>query len=235
MGKEPSWRPPSMNRVFVLAEGQTEEIFVREVLAPHLALKGVSATAIIITTKRVKDGPNFRGGAVNWDRVIGDIARCCKDSNVVAITTMIDYYGLGAGFDERATSHRSEPEHRVSELGDALIEKVNDPRFRPFFMLHEFEALLYSDPSVCADYLECPGLFEMMTEAVKACGSPESVNDSPETAPSKRIDASLQLASKNGYSKTVAPLIVEAIGLDKVRLHCPHFDAWVTWLESLGS
>jgi hypothetical protein len=80
-----------------------------------------------------------------------------------------------------------------------------------------------------------PSLDTMMTEAVETCGSPESVNDSRETAPSKRVEASLQLASKNGYSKTVAPLMVQAIGMDKVRFHCPHFDAWVTWMESLGS
>ncbi len=223
-----------MKRVFILVEGQTEEIFVRTVLAPHLEAHKVWVTPILITTKRRKGAPNHKGGSVTWDRVSGDIKRFCADSNVVAITTMLDYYGLGAGFADRATSLRSEPEQRVSELGRALAEQVADERFYPFFMLHEFEALLYSDALACAEYLECPGLLEMMAEAVKTCGSPESVNDSRQTAPSKRIDAVLQKASKNAYSKTDAPLIVEAIGLPHIRAHCPHFDSWVTWLESRG-
>ena len=223
-----------MNRVLVLVEGQTEEIFVRDVLGPALTDHHVWITPVLITTKRVKDGPNHKGGAVTWDRVVGDITRCCADSNVVAITTMVDYYGLGDGFDERATRPRSEPALRISEMANALTKQVDDSRFRPFFMLHEFEALLYSDPSTCAEYLECPSLLNMMNEAIKTCGGPESVNDSRETAPSKRIDASLQKASKNGYTKTIAPLIVQKIGLEKIRRECPHFNWWVTWLESLG-
>jgi Domain of unknown function (DUF4276) len=189
---------------------------------------------ILITTKRVKDGPNHKGGSVTWDRVVGDVKRCCADSDVVAVTTLIDYYGLGAGFADRSNSPRSEPLLRVLEMGNALAEAVGDSRFHPFFMLHEFEALLYVDPAVCAEYLECPGLLAMMTEAVRASGGPEFVNDGRETAPSKRIDAVLRRSAKKGYSKLVAPSIVDKIGLAQIRAECPHFDSWVTWLESIG-
>ena len=59
--------------------------------------------------------------------------------------------------------------------------------------------------------------------------SPEDINDSPQTAPSKRI-----LAAMPGYQKTVhGPLIACEIGLDPVRAACPHFDRWLKRIEGL--
>ena len=52
----------------------------------------------------------------------------------------------------------------------------------------------------------------------------------PETAPSKRI---LKVYPK--YRKTTqGPVIVQRIGLDKIRVECKHFDWWVSTLEELG-
>lgn len=41
-----------MSSLFVLVEGQTEEAFVKSVLAPHLAERGVFSHAIVVTTSR---------------------------------------------------------------------------------------------------------------------------------------------------------------------------------------
>lgn len=61
------------------------------------------------------------------------------------------------------------------------------------------------------------------------CGAPELLNDSRETAPSKRI-----LHVCPTYDKiTEGLLILEEIGLARIRSQCPHFDAWVTRLEQL--
>ncbi|RZK91983.1 MAG: DUF4276 family protein [Hymenobacter sp.] len=60
-------------------------------------------------------------------------------------------------------------------------------------------------------------------------GQPELINDNPHTAPSKGI---LQVCP--GYRKIVdGVLILEEIGLPKLRQQCPHLDAWVTRLEQL--
>lgn len=91
-----------MSRVHVLAEGQTEETFIRDVLAPYLATKGVYPFATLVKTKRVKDGPDFKGGITSYRQVKNDITLLLRDTNAVAVTTMIDFYGLPSGFPRGA-------------------------------------------------------------------------------------------------------------------------------------
>ena len=60
--------------------------------------------------------------------------------------------------------------------------------------------------------------------------TPEDVNDSKETAPSKRIKKAIPR-----YNKRVAgSLIAMDIGLCVIREQCPRFGRWLTRLESLG-
>jgi hypothetical protein len=59
----------------------------------------------------------------------------------------------------------------------------------------------------------------------------EHIDDGPLTAPSKRI---IELIPAYRGSKTSAgPDIAEYTGLPVIRSKCPHFDAWLTRLESL--
>ena len=58
--------------------------------------------------------------------------------------------------------------------------------------------------------------------------TPEEINDSPETAPSKRV--------KQLYASYQKPLMgicqpLEEIGLAAIRSECPLFDNWVKQLE----
>ena len=50
----------AMKKCLILVEGQTEERFVMNCLRPHLQTQGIWAIPKIITTKRVKAGPNRR-------------------------------------------------------------------------------------------------------------------------------------------------------------------------------
>ena len=57
--------------------------------------------------------------------------------------------------------------------------------------------------------------------------TPEDINDSPDTAPSKRI-----LDLYRGYRKPLmGSIAMQEIGLDTVRGVCPLFDRWVEALE----
>lgn len=57
--------------------------------------------------------------------------------------------------------------------------------------------------------------------------SPEEINDSPVTAPSKRVALLVP-----GYQKPLLGLLaVLEIGLDAIRRECPHFRAWLDTLE----
>ena len=60
--------------------------------------------------------------------------------------------------------------------------------------------------------------------------SPEEINDSQQTAPSKRI-----IELKARYAKvTDGILISQKIGLDTMRVQCPHFNEWIGKLEALA-
>ncbi len=57
--------------------------------------------------------------------------------------------------------------------------------------------------------------------------TPEDINNSPNTAPSKRI-----LKIFPYYKKVLdGSVVAKAVGLDKIRQECHHFDSWVTRLS----
>jgi len=61
-----------MSSVNIVVEGQTEQTFVREVLAPYLAPCGVYALPVLIGR------PGHKGGAVQFDRANRDILSLLK-------------------------------------------------------------------------------------------------------------------------------------------------------------
>jgi hypothetical protein len=53
-------------RALILAEGQTEERFVKDTLGPAFFAKEVFFSVTILVTKRVKDRSNFKGGVTSF-------------------------------------------------------------------------------------------------------------------------------------------------------------------------
>jgi hypothetical protein len=58
---------------------------------------------------------------------------------------------------------------------------------------------------------------------------PERIDERPDLAPSKRL-ANVFPTYRKGLH---GPMAVAAIGIDVLRKHCPHADAWLARLESL--
>ena len=99
----------------------------------------------------------------------------------------------------------------------------------PYVQVHEFEGLLFSDVTVFERIFSDPPIAEL-SSIRSAFDTPEDINDSSETAPSKRIGKLIQ-----GYQETLhGPLLALEIGLDGMRRECPRFEAWLCRLESLG-
>ena len=96
-----------------------------------------------------------------------------------------------------------------------ISENIGDRRLIPYVQCHEFESLLFTDLSVLTPVVTARDLaFEALRIATERI-PPEEVNDHPETAPSKRLQAAI-----HDYDKvTHGPL-----GLDRIRKRCPHFD-----------
>jgi hypothetical protein len=61
----------------------------------------------------------------------------------------------------------------------------------------------------------------------------EKIDDRPQSAPSKRIQAVFPSYKKGRSDIAHGPRIAETLDLAKVRQRCPRFDAWVAKLEAL--
>lgn len=212
-----------MSRVLVFVEGQTEETFVRDLLAPYFSPLGIYLTPILAQTS-----PGHKGGIVSYGKVKHQLTRLCRQDQGAYVTTMMDYYGLPndfPGLDGRV----ADAHEQVVRLELALQQDIDAPNFIPNLMLHEFEALLFSAPEKFAEWLDDQALLAPMAAIRAAFATPEHINNSPQTAPSKRI-----LALVPHYKKTVdGPLIAEDIGLDAIRAQCPHFNNWIERLLAL--
>lgn len=95
-------------------------------------------------------------------------------------------------------------------------------------MMHEFEGLLFSDCPRFAEGIGRPDLAPQLQTIRDTFHSPEEINDSPLTAPSKRVTALVP-----GYEKPLlGTLAVLQIGLDAIRAECPLFRQWLKRLEA---
>jgi hypothetical protein len=106
---------------------------------------------------------------------------------------------------------------------------MNHPRFVPYVQLHEFEALLFSDPQSFSIAFPGIGAEVAKLQAIRsAFDTPEHIDEREHFAPSKQILKILPQYDKPVYG----PLIAKQIGLARLRKECPHFDAWLARLEA---
>ena len=212
-----------MSRVLVFVEGQTEETFVRDLLAPYFSPLGIYLTPILAETS-----PGHKGGIVSYGKVKHQLTRLCRQDQGAYVTTMMDYYGLPNDFPG-LEGRVPDAHEQVVRLEQALQQDIDAPNLIPNLLLHEFEALLFSAPEKFAEWLDDQALLAPMAAIRAAFATPEHINNSPQTAPSKRI-----LTLVPHYKKTVdGPLIAEDIGLDAIRAQCPHFNNWIERLLAL--
>lgn len=230
-----------MTRLLVHVEGPTEENFVNEILNPHLRHHGytrVSARLMGDARQRHK-----RGGIRGWPEAKRGIVHHLREDMNSIDTTMVDYYGLPqrganawpgrADADNIPVPDRAKHVEKAirNDLKQTLGDKFRANRFAPYVMMHEFEALLFSDCALFARGIDRPTLEPKFRSIVKSCGEPESIDDTPTGAPSKRIEKLV-----DDYEKPVMGVLAALeIGLEKIRAACPHFDAWLTQLERIPS
>ncbi len=228
-----------MTRLLIHVEGQTEETFVEGVLAPHLYEVGYAVvSARLLGNARQR---SRRGGVKPWPAVRKEIVRHLRGDPGCIASTMVDYYGLPQSgqraWPGRAAASRIALPEKASTIEDLLLAEVckcmggsfNTARFVPYVMMHEFEAMLFSDCAAFARGIGSPDLAPDFQAIRDGFASPEAIDDSPVTAPSKRIATLIP-----GYQKpTQGTFAIQAIGLDTIRAQCPHFRAWLERLEGL--
>ncbi len=226
-----------MNRLVVIAEGTTEQTFVREQLATHLSWHNVSAWAILSGRQ------GNRGGVRRWEGARQDILRALRQG--VYCTTMIDYYAMPDNWPGRAEASQLDWQSRASFVEERLAEEIanemgdrfNQEFFIPYVQLHEFESLAFADIERLVSVvhplseLRRDHLTRTFEAILEAAGHPEAINDGWETCPSRRI-----LGVVPTYRKALhGPIVTSRIGLNVLRERCDHFALWLNRLESIGA
>jgi hypothetical protein len=221
-----------MLRVYVLVEGQTEETFVGSVLQAHLNRQETYLYPILIGE------PGHKGGIGEYSRARDHILRTLRREADTFCTTMFDYYAMPPKSWPKRKEARYKPFAEkpilietaiLADISSKLGDRFNCSRFIPYVQMHEFEALLFSDPDLLAKGLDLADDSEIQ-RIRSQFHSPEEINDNKQTAPSKRIK---KLNAR--YSKRrQGVLISQKIGLDAMRSQCPHFNEWIGKLEALA-
>jgi Domain of unknown function (DUF4276) len=226
-----------MARLYLFAEGQTEQTFADMLIKPQLAQYEVFMHNPILIAHARRKGQVHRGGGRKYVPMKNDIMRFLKQEKAsdVFFTTMIDLYAIHPDFPGLAESESmcQDPLQRVEFLEKCFAEDIGDPRFIPYIQLHEYEAYLFSDPT-CFEFIDAERTKEI--EALQAIANqyqtPEFINDGSQTAPSKRIMA--QFPDYGKAKATFGPQLAEQIGLRVIRDKCAHFNQWLSQLESLN-
>jgi hypothetical protein len=215
-------------RLFILCEGQTEDRFVKEILYPYLLNSNIFAIPIICETKRTV-GKKYKGGVSKYSKIRDELEILCKGDRSAFVTTMFDYYKLPKDTPGKGTTGDI---HEIANEIEAAI-KANLGAPRNLFVnlsLHEFEGLLFSDVTAFLGVAKADNKSVMELGRIKTgFPSPEHINDSEETAPSKQIKKILP-----EFTKTLNGIdIAKSIGVDKIAKECPHFKAWLEDIKAL--
>jgi len=216
-------------KILILVEGQTEEGFINRVLAPYFHTREIFITPTIIKTKKEIRGPDHKGGVNSYNQVKRDLRPLFNDTSVDVVTTMIDYYALPGdfpGYDQRPHGNCYD---RVEFLENQFGADINQKTFLPYLQLHEFEALVFaSETKLSTAFIDEPSKLAQVSAINNTFASPEEINEDPKTAPSRRLKNIFPNYQKTYHSQ----LILSQVNIEDLRTKCPHFNSWVTKLES---
>jgi len=219
--------------VVVVAEGQTEETFVRDVLAPELA-----PGMIFLSARLVGTSPTQGGGALSYPRVQRYLRNTLRERSDTYVTTFFDLYRLDTGFPgaDEAAVLRDPPAKAgfiESRFRDAVVEAAacREERFLAHIQPYEFEGLLFSDVPRLVEIEPGWRAFAAELNAVRTgATSPEHIDDGPDTHPSARLSRLL----RPRYQKALhGPRAALRIGLAKIAQECAHFGEWLDRLRQL--
>lgn len=226
--------------LLAVVEGRSEKAFLDRVVAPYLGGREVFLRTTLVGK------PGHKGGTRSWLSVRGDLVRHLQSNKPtwrVFVTTMFDYFrmpstGQGAWPGRQAAGslpHDQKAPRVEMDMHADLCRSMGssfDPRlFVPYVQMHELEALLFASITALErafpEQAKAIATLSQSTESLE----PEEINDSPQSAPSKRI---INLLPEYGDAKVRAVEdALSYIGLPALRARCPHFGQWIRTLETL--
>jgi hypothetical protein len=207
--------------IVVVCEGETEETFVRRVLSGRLTQKTFM--------------PSCLGGIEpnGYKKLVGAVRQWLRTKGITHVTTMIDLYKLPSDFPRKTQAH-SDPYKKVCSLEKALAEEIQDARFIPYIMLHEFEALLLTKTGLeiirkRARVGKNDRSWKELQRDLARVDTPEMLNDDANSHPSARIKKIWPRFKKT----TDGVGILEQVPWEELCAACHHFGGWIRKLEAL--
>lgn len=230
-----------MNTIIVniLCEGQTEELFVKKVMKPFFRSSGIVLKHRLLYTSRKK---NAKGGIISYQQAKSDLISWMKEnqgrsSETHYYTTMFDFYALPNEFPRMNDALKlADAYQQVECLENAFSEDIGYKRFIPYIQLHEFEALLFCDIKKLISHY--PSRAKAINKLVGTLSlyqnNPELINNSPLTAPSKRIIKAVEEDNDCYYTKPkTGASVTKDIGMVKLMSMCKHFNNWIETIVNL--
>lgn len=192
-----------MKRLVFIVEGDTEIILVRKIIEPYLNRLGfynpVTVQTIVTNRKQHK-----KGGVSSYGKFHNEIKHTLAQRNVI-VTTIIDFFKLPTDFPQYTSDSL-----KINQIEEAILadfEYTSD--LIPYIQRHELEALMSSDRSGFELIIDDKNQLKEIDAITDRYKNPEDNNNSPETAPSKR------LASIFNYDKiSDARLIFEMLTIE---------------------
>ncbi len=216
-----------MRAVYIIAEGQTEEQFINEILRPYFFRFNIyDVRAILMETS-----PGYKGGDVTYNRYKYNIQLLLKQESNIIVTSLIDYYKLDTGFPNYNESQIIQDKFmKLDSLEEAIGNDISNPRFIPYIQLHEFEGLLFSSMEGFNYLTDVPqDNLIILEQLVNSYNNPELINEGVRTAPSKRLMSLIP-----GYQKTFhGPIIADEINIDVIISKCKRFENWLSNIINL--
>ncbi len=224
-----------MIRVKLIVEGVTEREFVLRLLRPYLLDKNIDCIPIKM------------GGDVGFYRAVHSIEDSMQKDKNAYVSTMFDFYGIRGEWPGKkdvknlVKTGKQMTSIEIGRILNAMIieelkqhftdDRINMARFKPYFQVHEFEALVFCDRNILAASIGCnPG--DSVFKGIDF-NHPEMINDTQETSPSYRLINVFGQKGKS-YDKIYTGIeIAKEIGIDPMRNKCPNFNAWLKELENL--
>ena len=213
-----------MKRLIIYCEGPTEESFINNVLAPHLGYSAISVTPIVYESSRTPL-KKHKGGNY-YPKIKKELSRLCKSDPTAVFTTMFDYYGLSDNTPGVSTASGNIYE-KAQHVERAIETDLGTKNLFFNLAMHEFEGLLFTDTAAFANITDADGITKL--EKIKTSfDTPEHINNSVETAPSKRIENIIKTYSKI----TNGTIIAERIGITAIAAECKHFSNWLAKIQA---
>jgi len=210
-----------MKRLVFLVEGNSEVVFINQFIIPYLYSLGfenvMHAQPIITNRKQHK-----KGGMVNYDHLKNDLNRVIAQGNVI-ITTLIDFFKLPPSFPNYTTDSQG-----ISDIEQGVVDDFADfPDLIPYIQKYEFEALMFSKIDGFEIVMDDDKQLREIQDIMNKFPNPEDINNSPQTAPSKRLERIFAIGQER-YEKVVhSELIFEMLDIQSILDKCPRFKMWI--------